>query len=180
MRPFSSAFAVLLVLSFGVTAFGQADIPPSEIVATKDTITFDPKTCVEGSAGISTGVQGARVKVLGRRGGFCEFEYVTDGCGGCFAYYLCKVPLDAGPVRVEVANGSIKTSLTAPTSRLATVARMAGLSELTETQAAFTPPCCVAGASDMSATRPKKSSPACTSSRKERIRSSAASESSLV
>ena len=85
----------------------------SAITATKDSITFDPKSCTEGTAAISSGVQGARVKVLGRKAGFCEFEYVTDGCGGCFAYYSCKVPVDAGLVRIEVANGSIKTSLKA-------------------------------------------------------------------
>jgi hypothetical protein len=102
---------MLFVLPCGVTASGQADAPSSQITATREVITFDPRTCTEGTAYISTGVQGARVNVLGRKGGSCAFEYVTDGCGGCFAHYRCAVPVDSGPVRVWVENGSIKTSL---------------------------------------------------------------------
>jgi hypothetical protein len=104
-------FTLLLAVTTLDNASGQVETPSSAITSTKVSVTFDPKTCTSGTGGLSTGVEGARVKVLGHKGGFCEFEYVTDGCGGCFAYYLCRVPLEGGLVRIEVENGSIKTSL---------------------------------------------------------------------
>lgn len=102
----------LVTSSFGIQSLGPAAQPQvsTKVAATKESITFDPKTCTTGSAGISTGTQGARLKVLGRRGDQCEFDYVTDGCGGCFAYYLVHVPVGSGIVRVEIVNGTIKTS----------------------------------------------------------------------
>ena len=99
-----------LPLSEALPALCAQTDDPAKLTVTKDKLSFDPKTCKEGSGGITTGVGGARVKILGQKDGQCEFEYVTDGCGGCFAYYRCKVPVDSGPVTVAVVNGSIKTS----------------------------------------------------------------------
>jgi hypothetical protein len=107
MRP----SLILFAFALGIATLAAApDQPSSKVIVTKDKVTFDPKTCTTGAGGVSTGVGGARVKVLGHKDGYCEFEYITDGCGGCFAYYRCKVPVDSGPVTVEVKNGGLKTS----------------------------------------------------------------------
>lgn len=105
-------FAGFLACDFASPAIAQTDLAlQSAIMVAKDRLSFDPLTVEVGSrAAVTDGQTGVLVKILGRREGLCEFEYVVDGYGGVFTHYLCQVPLDAGSVAVELMNGDARTS----------------------------------------------------------------------
>lgn len=73
----------------------------SKVVVGKTTLTFDPKTCTEGRGLFFWGLGSCAVKVLGREGGRCVFEYTEEVEMGA-TVYLVKVPADAGPVTVKI------------------------------------------------------------------------------
>jgi hypothetical protein len=64
-------------------------------------LTFDPRTCTSGQALVYWSFGSTSVKVLGHKDGQCVFELTTEVEGG-YKVYLCKVPVDGGPVKIEV------------------------------------------------------------------------------
>ncbi|MBA4067040.1 MAG: hypothetical protein C0501_25695 [Isosphaera sp.] len=76
---------------------------PSKVVVGKTSLTFDPKTCTEGRGLFYWGHGSCAVKVLGREGGHCAFEYTEEVEMGA-TVYLVRVPVDAGPVTVRIDN----------------------------------------------------------------------------
>jgi hypothetical protein len=107
-RSLLSSF--LLILAGTTHAFltvlpgnaGQAGDKSSLIkVEQGKSLSFDPKTCTQGQATVAWGLGSTSVKVLGHKDGFCVFEVKAEVEGG-YTVYLCKVPLDSGPVTIEV------------------------------------------------------------------------------
>lgn len=87
-----------------------------EVVGEKS-ISFDPKSCLRGGAGFGWGLGSEGVNVLGRKDGQCIFDYHTE-CEGGYAVYRVSVPVDGGPVKVELKNGSIVTSFSLDDAKL--------------------------------------------------------------
>lgn len=83
----------------------QDKITASKVVVDKTKITFDPKTCTDGHGHLSWGFGSSAVKVLGQTDGHCVFEYTAEVEMG-HTIYLVRVPVDSGPVTIEV--GTIK------------------------------------------------------------------------
>jgi hypothetical protein len=73
----------------------------SPVIVEKKKLTFDPKTCTSGRGLIYGGLGSAAVKVLRHEDGDCVFEYMHEIEMGV-TIYLVRVPLDSGPVSVQV------------------------------------------------------------------------------
>ena len=117
----SRFFAICLgSLFISQTVFGaqpEPKLPPLNV--TKQKLLFNPKTCNIGdTGGVHTGCEGAVVKIIGRKNGKCRFTYNTDACGGVHSYYIGEVPVDSGPVTIEVFNGGIQRSFPTKTLKL--------------------------------------------------------------
>lgn len=65
-------------------------------------ITFDPKSCKTGRGQFFWALGSVAVKVLGQRDGCCVFEYTAEVEMG-WTVYEVRVPVDSGPVVIEVA-----------------------------------------------------------------------------
>jgi hypothetical protein len=74
---------------------------PSAVVVDGETIRFDPKSCTQGRGQFFWGLGSCAVKVLGREGGRCVFEYTQEIEMGA-TVYLVRVPVDSGPVTVKI------------------------------------------------------------------------------
>ncbi len=83
------------------TSRTQDKKPSSKIVVEKTRITFDPKTCTEGRGHFFWGLGSCAVKILGQKDGHCVFEYTAEVEMGVKVYHV-RVPVDSGPVTVEV------------------------------------------------------------------------------
>lgn len=73
----------------------------SPVIVAQKKLTFDPKTCTSGRGLIYGGLGSAAVKVLRHEDGDCVFEYMHEIEMGV-TIYLVRVPLDSGPVTVQV------------------------------------------------------------------------------
>ena len=73
----------------------------SKVIVEKTKITFDPKTCTEGRGHFFWGLGSSAVKILGHADGQCVFEYTAEVEMGVSVYRV-KVPVDSGPVTIEV------------------------------------------------------------------------------
>jgi hypothetical protein len=117
---------VALVAAGPVSLEGWAGRGPeksSPVVVKGGRLTFDPKTCGEGEGSIAWGLGSAGVRVLGREGDVCVFDYrwEVEGAGNYQAHRV-RVPVNSGPVVIDhgVKNGgkehfwsAIYTSFTA-------------------------------------------------------------------
>ena len=81
---------------------GEAPEKSSPVVVKGGRLTFDPKTCTEGEGGIAWSLGSARVRVLGREGDLCVFDYrwEVEGAGN-YQVHRVRVPVNSGPVVIE-------------------------------------------------------------------------------
>jgi hypothetical protein len=110
---------LLVVVSFvaaSAPAQDKGGKKSSPITVKGASLTFDPKTCTQGQAGYGWALGSVSVKVLGHRDGHCEFE-VTKEIEGGYMVYLCRVPVDSGPVTIE-GGMTLKTSFPFEKSKL--------------------------------------------------------------
>src|SRR6476469_7926889 len=92
--------------------FSQDQRPSSQIVVDKKKLTFDPKTCTEGTGQFFWGHGSCAVKVLGHKDGDCVFEYDAEVEMGR-TVYLVRVPVNSGPV--SIAEGIVRRGETSYT-----------------------------------------------------------------
>jgi hypothetical protein len=123
---------VTLVAAAPVGLEGRAGEGPnksSSVVVKGGRLTFDPKTCTEGEGSIAWGLGSAGVRVLGREGRLCVFDYrwEVEGAGN-YQIHRVRVPINSAPVVIDsgVTNGGkehfwsgIYTSFTAKQATLA-------------------------------------------------------------
>jgi hypothetical protein len=83
---------------------GEAPEKSSPVVVKGGRLTFDPKTCTEGEGGIAWSLGSARVRVLGREGDLCVFDYrwEVEGAGN-YQVHRVRVPVNSGPVVIDAA-----------------------------------------------------------------------------
>jgi hypothetical protein len=93
--------AAVSVIGSPEIARPQDKKPSAKVVVDKTRITFDPKTCTEGRGHFFWGLGSCAVKILGRKDGHCVFEYTAEVEMGVNVY-LVRVPVDSGPVTIEV------------------------------------------------------------------------------
>jgi hypothetical protein len=74
----------------------------SPVVVKGGRLTFDPKTCTEGGGSIAWGLGSASVRVLGREGDLCVFDYrwEIEGAGN-YQVHRVRVPVNSGPVVID-------------------------------------------------------------------------------
>lgn len=81
---------------------GEGPEKSSPVVVKGGRLTFDPKTCTEGEGGIAWGLGSSRVRVLGREGDLCVFDYFWEVEGaGNYEIRRVRVPINSGPVVIE-------------------------------------------------------------------------------
>lgn len=153
----------LLICMLLIQGIARAETPaalpstqPAAFTVTNDAITFDPRTCTEGSGTIWLALGSVKVKVLGQKDGFCVFDYTVEVEGG-YTTYRCRIPVSDPPVWVrkggatgtttsfdlskceKVANGNVHFG---PASRPAT--QPAAVPRLDEVAAVLSMPPCTA------------------------------------
>jgi len=79
------------------------------ILVEKSSLTFNPATCMRGSAGFGWGLGSVQVNVLGRENGHCVFDFTNEIEGG-YTVYRCQAPVMVKEVRIYEQNGDIQTS----------------------------------------------------------------------
>ena len=81
---------------------GEKSEKSSPVVVKGGRLTFDPKTCTEGGGSIAWGLGSAGVRVLGREGDLCVFDYhwEVEGAGNYQVHHV-RVPADSGPVVID-------------------------------------------------------------------------------
>jgi hypothetical protein len=95
--------ALVAVASVGLGGrAGEGPEPSSPVVVKGGRLTFDPKTCTEGEGGIAWALGSARVRILGREGDLCVFDYrwEVEGAGN-YQVHRVRVPVNSGPVVIE-------------------------------------------------------------------------------
>lgn len=87
-------------------------VKSSPIVVENKRLTFEPKTCTEGRAGLSWEFGTLSVTVLGQHDGFCEFDYQyeVESAGKGYHIYRVSVPIDSGPVVIDPRRGQTSFS----------------------------------------------------------------------
>ena len=91
----AAAMSVFIVVASGARSKSGS----SAVTVDGNKLTFDPKTCTRGSGGVAHGLGSVRVNVLRHEDGNCVFEFNREIEGG-YSVYLCRVPVDGGPVTV--------------------------------------------------------------------------------
>jgi hypothetical protein len=76
-------------------------VASSSVAVEQTTLTFDPRTCTEGRGMFYWGLGSCSVKVLGRKGVQCVFEYTEEIEMGT-TVSLVEVPVSSGPVTVKI------------------------------------------------------------------------------
>jgi hypothetical protein len=81
---------------------GEGPEKSSPVVVKGGRLTFDPKTCTEGGGSIAWGLGSAGVRVLGREGDLCVFDYrwEVEGAGN-YQVHRVRVPVNSGPVVID-------------------------------------------------------------------------------
>jgi hypothetical protein len=105
MRLTSVCVFVALVAVAPVGLDGRAGAGPeksSAVVVKGGRLTFEPKTCTEGGGSIAWGLGSASVRVLGREGDLCVFDYrwEIEGAGN-YQVHRVRVPVNSGPVVID-------------------------------------------------------------------------------
>jgi hypothetical protein len=81
---------------------GEGSEKSSPVVVKSGRLTFDPKTCTGGEGIITWALGSAGVRVLGREGDLCVFDYrwEVEGAGN-YQVHRVRVPANSGPVVIE-------------------------------------------------------------------------------